>query len=49
VLLDRGHQRTDGLRGTLHDLFDRGDALEQMLVEREVFLFLVVVEVVFFE
>lgn len=43
-------ERTDGLGRALDDFFDRRDALEQMLVEGEVFLvFDVLVEIIFFE
>ncbi len=49
VLLHRVDDAAQALRRPLDDLFEAGDALEQVLVEGEVALFLVVVDLVLFE
>jgi hypothetical protein len=49
VLLDRVDDAAQALRRPLDDLFETGNALEQVLVEGEVALFLVVLDLVLFE
>ena len=49
VLADRVDERTNGLGGALDDLFERGDALQKVLVERYVVLFFVVLVLILLE
>ncbi len=49
VLLNGFHNRAHRFRGALDDLFQAADALEQVFIEREVFLFFVILDLILFE
>ena len=49
VLLDGVDDRAEGFGGALHDLFEGGDALEEVLIQGEIALFVVVLDLVLFE
>jgi hypothetical protein len=49
VLLHGIHDAAQSFRGTLDDLFECGDALEEMLVERQISFVLVILDFILFE